>query len=163
MTGADVPAGGRRPARRPLATRTTWETIPSRAEVLPGDLLRFSWTPHGWTQPIRLLGMVHCAAQTRRTWLVAVDTVTGIPGQWRVRKQADSTLSGEPVWPADEHWWQNNFAGCVPLVTAGEVTDASGQLELFKDAIPPRPPGRVSGPCIVLGTQDSPVSLAVPP
>lgn len=134
MTRPGAPAGRRRPARRPLAARTTWETIPPRAVVRPGDLLRFWWTPHGWTQPIRVVGMVHCAAQARRTWFVAVDTVTGIPGQWRVRRQADSTLSGEPVWPADEQWWLNNHAGCVPLrVTGGEVAGASGQLELFAE------------------------------
>ena len=73
MTGVDVPAGGRRPARRPLAARTIWETIPPRAVVRPGDVLRFSWTPHGWTRPIRVVGMVHCAAPARRTWFVAVD------------------------------------------------------------------------------------------
>lgn len=135
MTGVDAPAGGRRPARRPLATRTTWETIPPRAEIRPGDLLRFSWTPHDWTGPLRLLGMVHCAAQTRRTWFVAVDTVTGIPGLWRVRKHADSTLSGEPVWPADEPWWLSNCVNrCTPLTGRAHVAGrAQGQLELFPE------------------------------
>lgn len=82
---------------------------------------------------MRVVGMVHCAARARRTWFVAVDTATGIPGQWRVQEQPDSTLSGEPVWPADEQWWLSNCAyRCAQLSVRAHVAGrAPGQLYLF--------------------------------
>ncbi len=99
-----APHARRRPRRTALPPRTTWDRISPHAVVRAGDLMRFAWLPTGWTQPLTVEGMVSSAADGRRTWFVSVDTVAGAPGLWRVRKQADSTLSGEPVWPADEQW-----------------------------------------------------------
>ncbi len=77
--------GRRRPRRTALAPRSIWDTIPPRAVVRPGDVLRFMWVPAGWYEPLTVEGMVLCAADGRRTWFVSVDAVTGLAGLWRVR------------------------------------------------------------------------------
>lgn len=129
-----APSSRRRPRRTALPPRTTWDTVPPHAVVRPGDLMRFAWLPAGWSEPLFVEGMVSSAADGRRTWFVSVDAVTGTPGLWRVRKQADSTLSGEPQWPADEQWWLNNCADkCTPLAMRSDSAahGLKDQLELF--------------------------------